>query len=100
VSWIKPSALDQARGHVNRIAARLASVGIGSSTLKRLQADLATSFSVNPKTGWLVIPDEQATRLQTAASDLETVLRNGHALHLGDYDLPQLRYLLSTEIVG
>lgn len=100
MSWIKPESLDRARGHVGRIAARLATAGVGSATLARLQADLATEFDVNPKTGWLVIPSDKAARLQSTAAELETALHNGHALHLGDIDLPQLRYLLSEELVG
>ena len=100
MSWIKPAALDRARGHVGRIALRLASAGVASSTLAQLRNDLSATFPVNPKTGWLVIPSDQATALQSKAAELETVLRNAGALHLGDYDLPQLRYLLSEEVVG
>jgi hypothetical protein len=100
MSWIEPAALARARGHVERISARLSAVGMASSTLARLQTGLAAEFSVNSKTGWLVIPNEQVTQLQSTAAELETVLQNGQALHLGDFDLSQLRYLLSEEIVG
>ena len=100
MSWIKPDALARARGHVARIAARLSTVGMASSTLDRLTSDLAGDFPFNPASGWLTIPNEQVKRLQSAAADLETALRDGQALHLGDIDLPQLRYLLSEEIIG
>ena len=100
MSWIKPDVLSRARGHVSRIRARVTAVGMGSSTLDRLESNLAGNFPVNPKTGWLIIPSEQVTGLQTAAAELEVTLKLGNALHLGDIDLPQLRYLLSEEVVG
>lgn len=100
MAWITPDALGRARGHVARIAARLKAVGIGSSTLTRLQKGLSDSFPADGSTGRLVLSAEQVAQLQSAAADLETVLREGQALHLGDFDLPQLRYLLSEEVVG
>lgn len=100
MSWIKPEAVDRARGHVDRIASRVASSNFASSTLARLQADLATKFEVNPKTGWLVVPADQAVRLQSTAAELETVLQRNGALHLGGVELAQLRYLLSESLVG
>jgi hypothetical protein len=100
VPWITPEALDRARGHAAAISARITAAGFGSSTLARIQDDLASELPVDPKTGWIVLTGAAVTQLRADAAALETLLRERSALRLGDHDLPQLRYLLSEEVVG
>lgn len=98
--YLHPTALDRARRHVSQIATRLSTTHLDAKTITTLQAELATQFEANRKTGYLIVPSDQVIRLQTAAANLEAELRAAELLHLGDFNLPQLRYLLAEDVIG
>lgn len=100
MAWINPKTLLRAQGQVTRMAASLRGAGFQSSTLAALESELNAEFELNPKTGWLVFPDPTLSRVRTLANELELLLQSRKALYLVNPELPQLRYLLSQEVVG
>lgn len=89
MAQLTDAALIQARDHVARIAKRVESAGFRSSTLSRLQANLA-------EPGPVLVPSDCLTQLQFRAGELASVLAATDTRgSLGGTDLPQLRLLLT-----
>lgn len=72
----------EAADHAETIAIRLRDVGLSSSTLSALRDALK-------------VGQPNVAELQNLANELEADLRAAGKLHLGDYNLPALRLILS-----
>ena len=84
---LSPAALSMVRQHAARLAKRIESAGLKSSTLDAFMAELS---SASPD-----MPDRTLTELQNHAAQIEQVLYYGDAIQLAETDLARIRYLLT-----